>query len=281
MKLTQKIAVGLLRSKFRVLSTFSPRVAAQQAFSLFCTPQSRDIKQLPLLFQQAERLEFLFEKNSIVGYRWNKGGIKRTLIVHGFESTAINFEMYVKPLITKGYEVLIFDAPAHGQSSGNQINALVYSNFIKATVVKYGPITSFIAHSFGGLALSLAMENITHDEGTRIVLIAPATESLTAAEQFFRILKIDSNRVKNEFQNIITDIGGHDLSWFSVARVLSSIRATILWIHDEDDLITPLSDVLKIDMKQYPNVKLVITKGLGHRRIYKDGEVGRTIVNFL
>jgi len=31
----------------------------------------------------------------------------------------------------------------------------------------------------------------------------------------------------------------------------------------------------------YPNVEFVITKGLGHRRIYRDNKVVKAIVEFL
>jgi pimeloyl-ACP methyl ester carboxylesterase len=189
--------------------------------------------------------------------------------------------MFVDPLIQKGYEVLAFDAPAHGRSSGKQINALIYSDFIKDIIIRYGPVHSFIAHSFGGLALCLAMETIPHDERSRLVLIAPATESVTAADQLFKFIGLKSKAVQEEFDKIIFGISGNALSWFSVARALATIKAKTLWIHDENDTVTPLSDVLKIDRSLYPSVHFMITKGLGHSRIYRDNEVGRTIAKFL
>ena len=50
---------------------------------------------------------------------------------------------------------------------------------------------------------------------------------------------------------------------------------------DEEDDITPVSDVLKVRSENHPNIKFVITKGLGHRRIYRDNKVARLIVDFL
>jgi alpha-beta hydrolase superfamily lysophospholipase len=63
-------------------------------------------------------------------------------------------------LVKKGYEVIAFDAPAHGDSSGKTANAFQYRDAIKAVYEKFGPMHSFIAHSFGGLALSLFMEEL-------------------------------------------------------------------------------------------------------------------------
>lgn len=280
MKLVQKIAVGYLRIKFKLLSAISKKKAAEQAFKLFCTPQSRDRNDLSEVFRQAEKLHFKFDQYDIVGYRWNKGRQRKALILHGFESSAINFGSYINPLIKKGYEVLAFDAPAHGRSSGKQVTAIIYRDFIKHIQENYGPVQSYIAHSFGSLALSMALAEIPHNDSYRVALIAPATETTTAIEQFFEFLQLDA-KVKKEFENLIVKLGGHPVSWFSINRTIKNIRAKILWMHDEDDKTTPLSDALKVKEENYPNVQFVITRGLGHSRIYRDSEVRRAIVDFL
>jgi pimeloyl-ACP methyl ester carboxylesterase len=281
MTFKQKIAVRYLRTKFKVLSSISKKKAAEKAFELFCTPQFRNVKELPSVFEQAEKLNFKFQQFNIVGYRWNKGGSPKALIIHGFESSVINFDRYVNPLIKKGYEVLAFDAPAHGRSSGKQINAIIYCDFIKHIYSAYGPIQTFIAHSFGGLVISMALAEIKHDENCRLVLIAPATETKTALDLFFQFLKLDDADVRKEFEEIITRISGHPVTWFSIPRALKNVKAKILWFHDEDDKTTPLKDVHSIKKQNHANIEYVITKGLGHRRIYRDAEVGKRIVEFI
>ena len=62
---------------------------------------------------------------------------------------------------------------------------------------------------------------------------------------------------------------------------MKHIQAKVLWVQDEDDEITPMSDVLKVKAENYPNINFVITKGLGHRRIYRDNKVVKSIVDFL
>ena len=280
MKLRQQIALHYIRAKFKLLSSISKKKAAGKAFDLFCTPQSRTRKKLLPLFEEAEKLRFQFNGCSIHGYRWNKGGDAKALIVHGFESSVVNFDRYVHALIKKGYEVLAFDAPAHGKSSGKQINAIIYRDFIKYICLTYGPIQTFIAHSFGGLAVCLALAEIKHDEQCRLVLIAPATETSTAIDHFFHFLKIQDDEVRKEFDQIIIRISGQPVSWFSVPRALGKIKAKILWLHDEDDRITPLKDVYGVKKQNHANIEYVITKGLGHRRIYRDVQVGKRIVEF-
>lgn len=280
MAVSKQLAIKYVRAKFKLLSSVSKRKAAEKAFELFCTPQSRTKHDLPPIFQKSEKLEFTFHQNIIRGYRWNHPSQKKALILHGFESSVTNFEKYVEPLIDKGYEVLAFDAPAHGRSSGKTINAVVYKEFIQFIWNSYGPIDSFLTHSFGGLALCLALEEIPHPASTKIILVAPAAETKTAVDHFFKLLKLDA-AVRKEFESIITKTGGKPPEWYSVSRVAPTLQGQVLFLQDKDDYMTPLSDVKPIMDKNYPNFHFVISEGLGHRRIYRDEQSIKKIVEFL
>jgi hypothetical protein len=280
MALAQQLALKYIRTKFAFLSWFSKKQAARQAFTLFCTPQYRNRKALPPVFEKAEKLQFRFFQYKVCGYRWNGGQEQKALILHGFESSAINFDRYVKPLMKKGYEVLAFDAPAHGRSSGKLFNALLYKEFIQSLYKTYGPFQAFLAHSVGGLALSLALEDMEHDAGTKVALIAPATETPTSVDLFFNYLKLDP-AIRPHFNKIIVEKSGHPPEWFSVARASKAIKATVLWAHDKDDTMTPFSDIQPVMDATYPNFQFLITEGLGHRRIYRDNKVSKAVLEFL
>jgi len=280
MKLSQRLALRYIRTKFKVLAAVSKKKAAEKAFELFCTPQRRNIKPLPKIFKEAESLQFRLDGILMQGWRWNHPSEKKVLILHGYESSVTNFDRYVKPLIKDGYEVLAFDAPAHGRSGGKKINAPLYKKMIKEIHKRFGPVQSFIAHSFGGLAVSLALEEISHTDTYKLVLIAPATETSTAVDTFFTFLQLDPV-LRTEFEKIIIKTGGLSSEWYSIRRAMKHIRAKVLWFQDEEDEITPMSDVLKVKTENYPNIEFVFTKGLGHRRIYRDNKVVKSIVEFL
>jgi pimeloyl-ACP methyl ester carboxylesterase len=280
MKFTQRLVLGYIRTKFRLLSSISKKKAGQQAFDLFCTPLRRQKKPLPKIFEEAEKLYLTINGATIKGWRWNHPAGRKLLIVHGFESSATNFDRYIKPFIRKGYEVLAFDAPAHGRSGGKTITAPLYKEMIKLVNQQYGPVQSYMAHSFGGLVLSLALEEITHTPDYKMVLIAPATETPTAIDSFFTFLRLDPS-IRTEFEKIIVLNGGAASEWYSIKRAMKNIHAQTLWIHDEDDDTTPVSDALKVKAENYSNIKFVFTKGLGHRRIYRDNNVTKTIIDFL
>jgi pimeloyl-ACP methyl ester carboxylesterase len=280
MKLGQRLVLNFIRAKFKLLSAISKKKAAEQALKLFCTPPSRDIKELPAIFKEAETLHFRFDEYNVVGYRWNKGGHRKVLILHGFESTVINFASYIDPLIKKGYEVLAFDAPAHGRSSGKRVTAIIYKDLIKYIHEHYGPVHSYMGHSLGGFVLSMALAEMPHDESYRAVFIAPLTETSTAITDFCQLIRLN-DKVKKEFETLIARLSGHPVSWFSISRTLKTIQAKILWLHDEYDQTTPFRDAVKVKEENYPNVKFVITKGLGHSGIYRDEVIGKTIADFL
>lgn len=276
----QRIALKYFRTKFKLLSAISKKRAAQKAFDLFCTPMTRNKKNLPPVFSNAEQLSFTFEGIRIQGYRWNHPSQKKLLILHGFESSVINFDWYVPPLIKKGYEILAFDAPANGRSGGKKINVLLYKQFIQHIVKQYGPVNSFFSHSLGGLALAIYLEEVKQTNNMKAVMIAPATETVTAINEYFAFLKLDE-ALRVEFDNVIKEIGGHPAEWYSISRAIKNIDASLLWLHDEDDKTTPYADARKVKDKNHANVNFVTTKGLGHSRIYRDKEVRKQVVDFL
>ncbi len=281
MKIKKIAALNYIRAKFKILSLVSTRRAASEAFTLFCTPLEKSAIKKPVVFNFAETLYEQVNGLKIKGYRWNKDKSVKVLILHGFSSAAYNFHSYVLPLVEKGYEVLAFDAPAHGGSEGKTINVLEYCQVIIQIMNKYGPVNRFISHSFGGIALCLALEKTAHDEKIKMVLIAPATETTTAIDSAFTLLNIKNKKIRTEFDHIIFEKSGHHTEWFSIKRAMKNIKASTLWIHDEEDDTTPLSDALNVKEQQFPNIRFIITKGLGHRRIYRDETIKKEVFDFL
>ncbi|MEO5893809.1 MAG: alpha/beta hydrolase [Ferruginibacter sp.] len=281
MKLKQKIAIGYIRAKFKMMTAVSKRLAAEKAFDLFCTPFLKSRSRTPTIFEEAEPLHFELNGLKVNGFRWNHEQPHKILILHGFGSAAHKFHQYISPLVAKGYEVLAFDAPAHGSSEGTRINAVQYCQMIEEVLKRYGPVKGFLAHSFGGMALSLAIEKTVHTDDTRIALIAPATETSTAVDAAFKMLQLKDEEVRKEFDKIIFEKSGQQTEWFSIKRAMQHIRAKVLWLHDEDDDITPLEDALKVKQENFPNVRFVITKGLGHRKIYGDLDIKKEVLEFL
>jgi len=280
MNIQQKLAIRFLRAKINLLSVISKRKAGEEAFRIFCTPPAKYKGKEAVIFTSAEKLIFSLNEKKVIGYRCNVGAPKRALLLHGFSSSCHKFDNYAVALTQKNYEVLAFDAPAHGASEGKSIHALDYSNLVKKVVELYGNVDLFVGHSFGGIAISLAMEDLKHDINTKIVLIAPATETSSAIEGAFVVLGLQKASVKKALHDVIFEISGKPVEWFSIRRAMNNIKASVLWVHDEDDDITPIRDVRKVEKDQLPHVRFLFTKGLGHQRIYRDAAVKKAIMDF-
>ncbi|HMO32088.1 MAG TPA: alpha/beta fold hydrolase [Lacibacter sp.] len=280
MNFAQKLVIGYYRAQLKVFARLSKRKAAEKAFELFSTPYPGKARKTPPVFEKAEKLHLPFNGLRLVGYRWNHPQPRRALILHGFSSTARKFDHFVMPLVKKGYEVLAFDAPAHGESGGKLVNAVDYKEMIDAVYRQYGPVHAFIAHSFGGLALSLFLEEQGYQENKKVVLIAPATETSTALRTFSDFLRVDEP-VREELRQLIHERGGHWPEWYSIRRAMHNIRAEVLWVHDRDDDVTPWTDAGKVQTDGHPHVRFLLTNGLGHRRIYRDNQVKKAVLEFL
>ncbi|MEP7163721.1 MAG: alpha/beta hydrolase [Ferruginibacter sp.] len=281
MKIQQKIAIGFIRTKINMLRMISHRKAAEETLRVFLTPMMKSRIKEKEVFSRAEPIQFTLNDVLIKGFRCNHPKKHKVLLLHGFSSTCHNFDKYVAPLLEKNYEVLAFDAPAHGSSEGETVNAVEYSMMIKKITEFYGPINGYIAHSFGGIAVCLALEAIPHDAKTKLVLIAPATETSSAVDGAFAMLGIKNEKLRKTFDELVLEKSGRETSWFSVRRAMNNIRASVLWFHDEDDDITPLADAIKVKSDNHSNIKFVFTKGLGHRKIYRDEAVLNAAVKFL
>ena len=260
----------------------SPRKAAELAFRLFCTPFHRGKKRKePPVFHKAEKISVESDGSVIRGFRWtaeHPNG-KTILICHGFSSYAYKFEKYILPLKKEGFTVMAFDAPAHGSSDGKIINAFIYQRAILQIEKKFGPIYGIMGHSLGGLAASLAFEAFSNNQNRKLVLVAPATETQRALDNFFTIIPLDE-KVKQSFEQLISEIADQPISYYSASRVVKKIQANVLWVHDKQDPICPFEDVKPVISLNLPHVKFLITEELGHSKVYKDNKICSEIVHF-
>ena len=282
-KFKQRLLIGYYTTKFKTIGLVSPQKAAEQAFELFSTPFKPSGKRHePPIFQKATRVEVKVRELTVRGYEWKNEDPEapKVLIAHGFSSYAYKFEAYVSTLKKAGYTVLAFDAPAHGNSEGKRINALIYRDTILAIEQKLGTLNAIVAHSLGGLAASLAIEMLPEPHKRKLVLIAPATETTTAIDNYFKMIPVDTI-VKQAFEKHIEQLANRPISYFSVARVVKQDLVATLWIHDEEDLICTFRDVKPLLNQSNPKLKFFITKGLGHNLIYKDPGTRAKVAEFL
>lgn len=283
MKLSQRLLLKYYKAKIETIGMVSPEKAATEAFDLFCTPfKTKKITKIPAIFHHSLPISVEVNGLTIRGFQWKSELLqaRKILLVHGFSSYSYKFDQYVLMLRKEGFEVLAFDAPGHGMSDGKRINALLYRDTILAIEQHFGSLYGIIAHSLGGLAASLAMEKMENTTHRKLVLIAPATETKRAIENFFALIPAKPV-VKEAFEQLIIKLAGEPISYFSVPRVIKTLDAQILWVHDQTDTICAFKDVEPLLKEIIPSTEFHITKGLGHNQVYKEASTRDRILHFI
>lgn len=280
---TQRLALAYYRTKIKTIERLSPRKAADVAFDLFCTPRpGKESVPQPPIFEKGKAHRLKVGKGYIRGFHWSadRPKPKTVLIAHGFSSQSYKFDSYVRRLLAAGFDVVAFDAPAHGLSDGKRVNALEYRNAVLAVMDHFGPLHAIVCHSFGGLVSALALEERLPMAKTKLVLIAPAIETKAAMKQFFSVIPA-SAAVQAAFAQKIKDLTGKDPAHFSLLRVLRQHPIPTLWIHDRQDQICLLADAMPLLANPPQWVETFITEGLGHNRIYRDQVTKERILAYL
>jgi pimeloyl-ACP methyl ester carboxylesterase len=288
-KLKQKLATRYARAQLNILSLVSLRKAAVQAFRLSCTPRKRARGKYPDIFETGEPLAFRLDGHRVRGHRWqpysdslrtDTDSPKKVLIAHGFESSTRSFEGYIRSLLKKGYEVVAFDAPAHGGSGGRRLFIGQYTRMLAFIEENYGPFQSWLGHSLGGLALALSLEDLSPEGSCRLALIAPATGLVEYLDGFAEYMHLSAEVIK-EIDEYVKETSAHPLAWYSLRRAIPRIKADILYVQDEEDPVAPAKNAQEIRQEGRPNLRFLFTSGLGHRKLYKDREIIEQVVDFL
>lgn len=229
---------------------------------------------------RAESFNLSTSKSKFTAYKWsnivepNRG---KVLLVHGWSGRATQFFEVGKAIQKAGYTVYGIDAPAHGNSTQKSTTMLEFVDAVKVMFDQFGKFDCVIGHSLGGMALFNAIDRYNISE--KIVIIGTPASVPHVVNDFSdkvggspEIARRICNRIERDFQV--------DLEQISTNYLASKLNLMGLIMHDEHDLDVSIDNAKAVASK-WPNANLVITEGLGHRRILMDREVIDTIVGFL
>lgn len=275
---TQTWKLRTNRLVFRLLDTVAPSIAANQAYRRFITPQPRrPSTRDQAIMDAAKVLHSTYTQGTLVGYTWGQG--PTILLVHGWEGSARNFTSLVTPLVSAGFRVIAFDAPAHGGSDGTTITTVEYATVLSALITEFGPLYGVVAHSIGAAAMVFMMGTMKHRRMERLVLVGTPNEMRDVMARFADALNL-TGRTLNHLHRLTHQRVGIPVSALSVKAMIPYITTPGLVIHDRQDPVIPFSDAETI-AAHWPDSKLLATDGLGHYKILHDPEIIKQIVGFV
>jgi pimeloyl-ACP methyl ester carboxylesterase len=234
----------------------------------------RNLKREEAILQQAEvtRLSIVpgteNDMEEVAVYRWGKAD-RRILLVHGWGGKAAQFFSFVGPLLENGFEVIAFDAPAHGVSSGSFASGPAFAR--AARMIAEGPIHGIVAHSLGaaGSAIALAQGLVAE----RVVFLAPAAFIELLLEEFICLRQIPESVAIELRQRFAAR---YTAEIVSIPLTVKAFRIPVLIFHDPNDREIPFTHG-KAVAAAWPGAEL-IPASVGHWRIMRDQSViGRTI----
>lgn len=223
---------------------------------------------------------------TIHGQAWGEG--PAVYLMHGWGGRGSQFGAMVEPLVAAGFQVVMFDAPNHGDSGSGpagprRSNGVEFARALDEVFARFGPAEAVVAHSLGTIATYLALNNGWL--GTkRVVFVAPMVEAESLVEVFRAALGFGPRTLAG-FDRAVRDWVGFPVAHFDArfqARRLRSVQQEplpALVLADRDDRQTPYDDV--VDFAGSIGAPLVTTEGLGHRKILRDPAVVQQVVEFV
>jgi pimeloyl-ACP methyl ester carboxylesterase len=287
---TQKSTIVRIRnaafqSFFRYGEHVAPRRVGRAARDLwFAAPPRMPATPVP---EGGEAFEVVAQGCVVRGRVWgvSTGATTEGLVylVHGWGGRGSQFGALVEPLLESGHRVVMFDAPAHGDSDHGpagprRTNGVEFAKALDAVFCRFGPAEAVIAHSMGTISTYLAMR-YGWLGAQRLVFVAPMVQFTGLLDQFQGALGFGP-RSRRALEREVKGFVGIPVSEFD-ARVQSTHvdRLPTLVLTDRGDRQTPYDDV--VDFAETIGAPLITTEGLGHRKILRDPETVRTIVEFV
>lgn len=219
-----------------------------------------------------------FKNFSIAQYRWGFGP-KKALLVHGWEGRATNFAALIPLLVDRGYTVIGFDAPSHGNSSKAPTSFFDYSE-LTAQYLNEGPYDLFVSHSFGSIPLSLALSIKMGYPVNRMFMV-------TSPDRFEdRVIQVIGKmglplRAKEgllDHFEAVTQLPVRELGVAHFCKQLKPTRAMVL--HGSSDNVLPQEWSRNVS-ESIQNAEFCIIEGAGHYRILWHPETQKRLIELI
>jgi pimeloyl-ACP methyl ester carboxylesterase len=289
------LALRALGASLRALEAGSPDLAARVGVELmFRTMRHPSTAAERAILAEGERLTVRSPFGRLAA--WSFGSGPTVLLVHGWNGRGGQLTAFVRPLVERGFRVVTFDAPGHGESRGNRSSLPDFADavdvMLDAAGTPFVPVQAIIAHSMGGAAVTYAMSRynrapttqrvraLRHDLPVRrFAFIAPPVDVRDFVRTFTRMTGLGpatmnelSHRVESRFAVRLEDLYAPALA--------REMNAPMLVVHDEDDREVPLP-CGRLLAESWPGATLEVTHGLGHGRILRDPGVVERVVSFV
>ncbi|WP_405594759.1 alpha/beta hydrolase [Streptomyces sp. NBC_01410] len=260
-----------------------PSDTCKELVDLFRRPQGRSRARPDerAVIEDARTGEMTVNGKVVITYRWGSGE-RPVLLLHGWESRASRYAKVIARLTELGYSPVAFDAPGHGEATGDTTTLVEYRDIIAELHRTHGEFEAVVAHSFGVLATFVSLQSGMRTR--RMVAISSVPDFAYLIDKFCTRLRL-SAQMKDELRRQIERevYPGEEDMWtrFSVFHKSAGVRIPLLVIHDEEDATVDAGQAARIVEAFGDRARLVTTRRFGHQRILGAPQVVAEIAEFV
>ncbi|MDI5950893.1 alpha/beta fold hydrolase [Flavobacterium yafengii] len=267
----------LLTSK--LISFISPKLITLFTAKLFTTPIKHKIPKRELEMDRNSIQKLIpipaIDKE-VVLYEYGKSE-KKILLVHGWSGRGTQLFKIADELLKAGYSTISFDAPAHGKSPGKTTIMVDFIATILEIDKQFGPFEAAIGHSLGGMSVLNAIKKGLKVNHAVVIGSGDIVEDIM--DDFVAKLALKpaiSTLLRLHFEKKY----GEKMNSYSAFLAAKETTIPVLVIHDNNDPEVPVKAGIHIH-EYLKNGELLLTDGLGHRKILGNHKVIERTVQFI
>ncbi|NUY80052.1 alpha/beta hydrolase [Flavobacterium sp. MAH-1] len=264
----------------KFLQSISPKLLTKFAARLFTTPMRHKMPKREFEMERKSKQAKLFVPSigkEIVTYEFGDAA-KKVLLVHGWSGRGTQLVKIAERLTEEGYSTVSFDAPAHGKSDGKTTLMPEFIASILEIEKHFGPFEGAVGHSLGGMSLLNAVKRGLKID--RLVIIGSGDKISDILTEFVDRMRLKHKLVDDLRTHFEANFNKETMESFSAYIAAKEVEIPVLVIHDNDDAEVPVKCAIHIQ-KHLKNGELLLTKGLGHRKILGDPEVIERTIDFI
>jgi pimeloyl-ACP methyl ester carboxylesterase len=275
-KIVNKYLPKIIGLRLSSLYLVNPDKAIIKAYKLFSSPRKGRVKPDQEVFlNKAKSTAIEHDSKTIQTYHW-KGKGKTIILIHGWDSNTHRWKDLIEDLQKEDFNIVAFDAPAHGYSEGKLLNVLLYSKCLDQLLSLYQP-EIIIGHSVGAMTIIYNQFLKQSPQIEKLVLLGSPSEMSEIMSDYKRILNLN-DKFMSSLEAFFKEEFNYTFSEFSIAEFAKGVQKDTLIIHDQYDKVAPVEAAKSIHKNLRDSI-LKITEGAGHS-LYKN-EVREDILKFL
>lgn len=212
-------------------------------------------------------------------YKYYQSGSGPTvLLMHGVRSNLGAMTAIASDLLERNYQVVLFDAPAHGEAPGTSTDPIEVRGVIRGVSERFPELHAVIGHSLGGL-WSLSAWNLGLRAGRFVMISSPATMRFLV-DKFSDFFPVEDGQLDELAREIEGRLGTDVWTVFSPTEVARAVDVPALILHGANDGYVPPENAEMIHAA-WPGSAVELIDGADHFDILGSPKARKLISTFL